>query len=82
MASCFPPTRISRDQFREIFGIRTRNLMKMIQTSTSQALRPGGMKKATVKVRKQAVKQARIPLKQKLHGLFVRDDFMVKRKSP
>ena len=42
--------------------------MKLIQTSTSQALRPGGMKKATVKVRKQAVKQARIPLKQKLHG--------------
>ena len=27
-----------------------------------------GMKKATVKVRKQAVKQARIPRKQKLHG--------------
>ena len=42
--------------------------MKMIQTSTSQASRPGRMKKATVKVRKQAAKQPRIPSKQKLHG--------------
>ena len=42
--------------------------MKMIQTSTSQALRPGGIKKATAKVRKQVAKQARIPPKQKLHG--------------
>ena len=37
--------------------------MKMIQPSTSQALRPGGIKKATAKVRKQA----KIPPNQKLH---------------
>ena len=68
MASCFPPTSISRDQFREIFGNSDEEFDENDSDIDFTGFEARGMKKATVKVRKQAVKQGGIPRKQKLHG--------------